>query len=44
MLERFVERIDFTSYEDFKENFKLKIPENFNFGFDVVDLVRRRWK
>ena len=38
MLERFVERIDFTSYEDFKENFKLKIPENFNFGFDVVDV------
>ncbi|MCR5689011.1 MAG: AMP-binding protein [Clostridiales bacterium] len=38
MLERFVERIDFDSYEDFKRNFRLKIPEDFNFGFDVVDV------
>ena len=37
MLERFLERTEFTSYEDFYENYKLKIPENFNFGFDVVD-------
>lgn len=27
----------FTSYEDFAENFKTFVPENFNFGFDVVD-------
>ena len=33
----FVERVEFDSYEDFKENFKLKVPENFNFGYDVVD-------
>lgn len=37
MLERFLERIDFDSYDDFKKNYKLKIPENFNFGFDVID-------
>ncbi|MDR1539029.1 MAG: AMP-binding protein [Clostridiales bacterium] len=37
MLERFLERTEFKSYQDFKENYKLKIPENFNFGFDVVD-------
>lgn len=27
----------FTSYEDFAKNFKTLVPENFNFGFDVVD-------
>lgn len=33
----FVERVDFDSYEDFFNNFKLKYEEDFNFGFDVVD-------
>ena len=37
LLERFVERVDFDSYEDFVQNFKIKVPENFNFGFDGVD-------
>ncbi len=37
MLEKFLDRVDFSSYEDFKENYKLNIPENFNFGFDIVD-------
>ena len=33
----FVERVDFNSYEDFFENFKLKYEDDYNFGFDVVD-------
>ena len=33
----FVERVDFDSYEDFHENFKLKYNDDYNFGFDVVD-------
>jgi len=37
MLEKYLDRIKFDSYEDFKENYKVNIPENFNFGFDVVD-------
>ena len=37
MLERFVEQTQFSSQEDFKKNFKIKVPENFNFGYDVVD-------
>lgn len=37
MLERFLEQTTFTSQEDFKKNFKVKVPENFNFGYDVVD-------
>lgn len=27
----------FENYEDLKKNFKIKIPENFNFAYDVVD-------
>ncbi|HPJ30049.1 MAG TPA: AMP-binding protein [Methanothrix sp.] len=37
LLDRFVPRSDFESYEDFVENFEIIIPENFNFAFDVVD-------
>ena len=37
VLDRFLPRQDFSSYEDFKRNYKLNIPENFNFGFDIVD-------
>ncbi|MBQ9073576.1 MAG: AMP-binding protein [Muribaculaceae bacterium] len=39
MLEQFLEKTQFESYEDFMTNFKVKVPENFNFGYDVVD----RW-
>ena len=28
---------DFTSYEDFHENFKINVPERFNFAYDVLD-------
>ncbi len=37
MLEKFLPRIEFDSYEDFKENYKVNAPEHFNFGFDIVD-------
>ena len=37
MLERFLPRTEFSSYEDFKENYKVNAPEYFNFGFDIVD-------
>lgn len=37
MLERFLDQTSFTSQEDFIKNFKIKVPENFNFGYDVVD-------
>ena len=41
LLNRFVNRIDFDSYEDFKQNFKINVPEDFNFGFDVVDVYAK---
>lgn len=37
MLEKFLLQTEFSSTEDFAENYKLRIPENFNFGYDVVD-------
>lgn len=37
LIEDFVERVDFESYEDFYENFKLKYNDDYNFGYDVVD-------
>ena len=37
LLNRFLQRTEFSSYEDFKQNYRLNVPENFNFGFDVVD-------
>ena len=37
ILKKYCPRIDFDSYEDFYENFKINVPEAFNFGFDVVD-------
>lgn len=37
MLEKFLPRQEFDSYEDFKANYKVNIPEDFNFGWDIVD-------
>lgn len=37
LLDRFLPRWEFDSYEDFKANYKLNVPEHFNFGFDIVD-------
>jgi acetyl-CoA synthetase len=36
MLKNFVSK-NFKSYEDFVKNFKINIPERFNFAYDVVD-------
>ena len=37
ILNKYCPRIDFDSYEDFFENFKINVPDDFNFGDDVVD-------
>ncbi len=37
MIEQYLTRTEFESYEDFKENYKLNVPEDFNFGYDIVD-------
>ena len=37
MLEKFLPRQEFDSYEDFKANYRANIPERFNFAYDVID-------
>lgn len=34
---KYIGKSEFDSYEDFCENFKIKVPENFNFAYDVMD-------
>lgn len=36
IFEKYV-KADYSSYEDFKENFKINVPERFNFAYDVLD-------
>ncbi len=37
MLEKYLNKIEFENYDDFLANFKINVPENFNFGYDIVD-------
>ncbi|MBP5456284.1 MAG: AMP-binding protein [Paludibacteraceae bacterium] len=37
MLEKYLSKTKFDSLDDFKKNFKIIVPENFNFAYDVVD-------
>ena len=37
MVEKFLKQINFTSQEDFIANLEIKIPQKFNFGYDVID-------
>ena len=37
MYERFINRREFSSYEDFAAGLKLTAPDNFNFAYDVTD-------
>ena len=38
MIERYLKQTEFSSYEDFMQNYQLIVPEHFNFGYDVVDV------
>ena len=37
ILSKYCPRIDFDSYEDFLANFRIDVPADFNFAYDVVD-------
>lgn len=37
MIDRFLPQTDFKDFEDFKQNYRLQIPEQFNFAYDIVD-------
>jgi len=38
LADRYLNKTEFDSYEDFKKNYKINVPDNFNFGFDIVDV------
>jgi acetyl-CoA synthetase len=42
MLDTFLPRTRFESYEDFVENFSITVPESFNYAYDVADEIARR--
>ena len=37
MIEQYLTRTDFNSYEDFCNGLEIKVPSRFNFAYDVVD-------
>jgi acetyl-CoA synthetase len=39
VLEKYLNKIEFNSYREFRAEFKIRIPENFNFAYDVVDEI-----
>lgn len=39
MLDKYLTRVNFKSYEDFYDSFKINIPGDFNFAYDVVDAI-----
>jgi acetyl-CoA synthetase len=41
LLDKYLPRTEFESYEDFYKNFAINIPENFNFAYDVIDVLAR---
>ena len=37
MIGNYLQKEQFSSYEDFLQNFKVEVPDDFNFGYDVID-------
>ena len=37
LLDRYLPKTEFDSYEDFYTNFSINIPDHFNFAYDVID-------
>lgn len=41
LLDKYLSKTEFADYDDFKNNAVINIPDNFNFGYDVVDEYAR---
>ena len=37
MIEKYINRTEFDSYEDLKNNYRVTVPADFNFAYDIVD-------
>ncbi len=42
LLDKYLAQQHFHSYEDFLKNFKIIVPAQFNFAYDVVDVIAER--
>ena len=38
LLKKYVNRTEFSSYEDYYDNLRINVPEHFNFAYDVLDV------
>ena len=38
LLKKYVNRTEFSSYEDYYDNLRINAPEHFNFAYDVLDV------
>ncbi|MDR1869073.1 MAG: AMP-binding protein [Treponema sp.] len=41
LIDKYLPKTEFDSYEDFYKNFSVNTPENFNFAYDVIDELAR---
>jgi acetyl-CoA synthetase len=41
MFEKYLSQTDFNSYQEFVDKFEIRVPENFNFAYDIVDEIAR---
>jgi acetyl-CoA synthetase len=41
LIDKYLPKTEFESYEDFYKSFTITYPENFNFAYDVVDVLAR---
>ncbi len=41
LVHKFLDRTEYADYADFAANCKLKVPEKFNYGYDVIDEYAR---
>jgi len=42
VLEKYLKKTEFQSYEEFRSEFEIRVPENFNFARDIVDETAAR--
>lgn len=42
MLHKYLSQTEFADYDDFMQNFRVKVPDDFNFAYDIVDAYAER--
>ena len=42
VLDRFLAKTEFASYDDFRDQFAVRVPGRFNFAFDVADVIAQQ--